>query len=86
MDETELIGLVGGIFGCGLIALFMALFIAVWWKVIAKTGNSGALALLLVIPLANLGLVLFLAFSEWPLERRVKELEAAGEAPQADPS
>ena len=60
----------------------MALFIAVWWKLIAKTGNSGALALLLVIPLANLGVMLFLAFSEWPLERRVKELEAGAQPPQ----
>ncbi len=82
MNETDLIGLVGGVFGCGLMAIFMALFIAVWWKVIAKTGNSGALALLLVVPLANLGLVLFLAFSEWPLERRVKELEGATPPPQ----
>ena len=84
MNENELIGLVGGIFGCGLIAIFLALFIAVWWKLISKTGNSGALALLLVIPLANLILVVFLAFSEWPLERRVKELEAAGQVPQVD--
>ena len=84
MNQNELIGLVGGIFGCGLIAIYLALFIAVWWKLISKTGNSGALALLLVIPLANLILVVFLAFSEWPLERRVKELEAAAQVPQVD--
>ncbi len=83
MDQADLIGWIGGAFGCGLMAIFLALFIAVWWKVIAKTGNSGALALLIVIPLANLGLVLFLAFSEWPLERRVKELEGAPPPPQA---
>ncbi len=82
MSETDIIGLVGGVFGCGLVAIVMALFIAVWWKLIAKTGNSGALALLLVIPLANLGVMLFLAFSEWPLERRVKELEAGAQPPQ----
>ena len=84
MNEHELIGLVGGIFGCGLIAIFLALFTALWWKFISKTGNSGALALLLLIPIANLILVVFLAFSEWPLERRVKELEAAGQIPQVD--
>ena len=83
MSETDIIGLVGGVFGCGVMAIFMALFIAVWWKLIAKTGNSGALALLIVIPLANLGLILFLAFSDWPLERRVKELEATAQPPQA---
>lgn len=79
---AELIGLFGSVFvACGFIVIFMSLFIAVWWKLIGKTGHNGALALFLLVPLANLGLVIFLAFSEWPLERRVRELETAQPLP-----
>lgn len=42
------------------------------WRIVGKTGNSGALSLLFFIPFVNIGMLLFLAFSEWPIERELK--------------
>ncbi|MBZ5635173.1 MAG: hypothetical protein LAO55_18780 [Acidobacteriia bacterium] len=44
-----------------------------FWKIFAKAGHSGALGLLLLVPLVNVVMFFFLAFSEWPI---LKELEA----------
>jgi hypothetical protein len=44
-----------------------------FWKIFAKVGYPGALGLLLLIPLVNLVMFFFLAFSKWPI---LKELEA----------
>jgi hypothetical protein len=63
-----------------LILLFLlplaALYVFVLWRLVAKTGNHGALALLFLVPLANIGLALYLAFTEWPIEQEVKRLRA----------
>ena len=40
------------------------------WRICAKAGYSGWLGLLVLVPIANLLLLYFLGFSEWPLERR----------------
>jgi hypothetical protein len=44
-----------------------------FWKIFAKAGYPGALGLLLLVPLVNLVMFFFLAFSDWPV---LKELEA----------
>jgi hypothetical protein len=44
-----------------------------FWKIFAKAGYPGALGLLLLVPLVNLVMFFFLAFSEWPV---LKELQA----------
>ena len=44
-----------------------------FWKIFSKAGYPGALGLLLLVPLVNLGMFFFLAFSRWPV---LKELEA----------
>jgi steroid 5-alpha reductase family enzyme len=41
------------------------------WKVISKTGNSGALSLLLMIPLVNVVILFYLAYSKWPIEKEL---------------
>ncbi|GHO44375.1 hypothetical protein [Ktedonospora formicarum] len=52
----------------------IAISLLVWWKIFSKAGFSGALSLLMTfIPLANIILLFYLAFAEWPIER---ELEA----------
>ncbi len=40
------------------------------WRICTKAGYSGWLSLLVLVPIANLVLLYFLAFAEWPLERR----------------
>lgn len=37
------------------------------WRICVRVGYPGALSLLMVVPLANLGLLYFLAFSDWPV-------------------
>ncbi|PAU77051.1 hypothetical protein CK501_15130 [Halovibrio salipaludis] len=47
-----------------------ALLVIPFWKLTTRTGYPGPLALLILIPLVNLGFIYFLAFSEWPVDRR----------------
>jgi hypothetical protein len=42
---------------------------------LAKTGYGGPLGLLMVVPIANLVLLLVLAFGEWPVEKEVHRLQ-----------
>lgn len=50
---------------------FMALFVAVlviipFWRIFSKAGYSGWLSLLMLVPIVNIVMLYFLAFSEWP--------------------
>lgn len=59
------------------IGLISVLFgIVIWWKIFSKAGYSGALGLLMFVPIANLVVLLVLAFGEWPIQREVRELRA----------
>ena len=65
----------GGTEGLFLLAL-AAVFVAVWWQIFKKTGNSPWLSLLMVLPLVNLLLILYLAFSDWPVLRELRMLRS----------
>ncbi len=52
------------------ILLLLAFWIYVWIRVVGKTGNNQWLGLLMMVPIANVILLIWLAFSEWPIERR----------------
>jgi hypothetical protein len=54
--------------------LSVILSIIVWWRILAKTGYSGALGLLMFVPFANFILLLVLAFGTWPIETEVRRL------------
>jgi hypothetical protein len=50
--------------------LLMALVVVVpFWRICVKAGYSGWLSVLVLIPLANLVFLYFLAFSTWPSQR-----------------
>lgn len=49
-----------------LITLF---FIFIYWKIFSKAGYSGALSLLLLVPIANLIVIVWFAFADWPAIR-----------------
>lgn len=54
-----------------LMMLIMLVFFAyIWVRILGKTGNNQWLGLLMVVPIANIVLMIWLAFSEWPLERK----------------
>ena len=52
---------------CLLALAILAFLIYCWWRICAKAGYKGAMALLMLVPLGNLILVLILAFSDWPV-------------------
>lgn len=59
-------GALGGPLGLIIVAL---LVIIPFWMIFSKAGYPGVLSLLMLIPLINLFLLYFLAFSDWPALR-----------------
>lgn len=53
---------------------FALLYLLVWWRILARAGFPGALALLMYMPVVNLGLWIFLAFAPWPARRELRAL------------
>lgn len=52
--------------------LVVLIAIVPYWKIFSKAGYSGALSLLLFVPLLNIILLFWFAFAEWPIERSRK--------------
>ena len=57
-----------------IVLVIAAFFIFPWWRIFKRSGNSPALSLLMLVPLVNLGLLLWFAFAEWPIEKQLKQL------------
>ncbi len=51
------------------------------WRIAEKAGFSGAASLLMLIPLVNLIVVIYFAFTEWPIERSLREARVRGTQP-----
>lgn len=80
--------IIGGFFACYalFILVVLAVTIFVFYKICQKTGNSGWLALLNLVPFGSMGLMLYLAFSDWPVLRENRDLRArAGYIPPGSP-
>ena len=59
-----------------LIGLVVAgFFIYCYWRIWAKAGFNGAWSLLMLVPLANIGSIIYLAFAKWPVHDRSGELK-----------
>ena len=43
--------------------------VIVFWRICSKAGLPGALGLLMLVPIANFILPLYVAFAEWPAMR-----------------
>ena len=56
----------------GLVMLILAIII--WWRIFSKAGYSGVLGLLMFVPIANIIVLLMLAFGTWPIEKEVRRL------------
>ncbi len=42
------------------------LIVIPFWKICSKAGFPGAISLLMLVPFANIVLLFYIAFSEWP--------------------
>jgi len=49
-----------------LICLIGAIVILPYWQIFKKAGFAPGLSLLMIVPLANLVMLFYLAFAEWP--------------------
>jgi len=47
-----------------------------FFQIYKKAGFNGLLGLLMFIPLVNLGMLLWFAFTEWPVFKQMRELQA----------
>ena len=78
MSDSELFGrfiAMGSILG--IIAIFVLFVLWVWGTIFKKMGRSRSFSVLLLIPVVNAGVMIWMAVSEWPIEKQVKELQAA---------
>jgi len=73
-------GALAAVFG-GAILVYLLIMIAlivfsviVYWKIFSKAGYSGALGLLMFVPIANIVVLCVLAFGEWPIYRELNQL------------
>ncbi|MCW8193924.1 DUF805 domain-containing protein [Proteobacteria bacterium 005FR1] len=65
--------------------LLMSIIVVVpFWKICSKAGYSGWWSLLILVPLANLGLLYFLGFADWPAQRYDLRSEDAIEKSRTD--
>ena len=60
---SSIVGLVGIIFA-----------VIIYWRIFAKAGYSGALGLLMFVPIVNIVMLCILAFGEWPIYRELNYL------------
>ena len=70
-------GFVPGVAEIVIILLFMVfgvigalLWVIPFWKICTKAGFPGPLALLMLVPIANVILTFYIAFAEWPALRQ----------------
>lgn len=64
-------------------ALVTVLAPVVNWRIASKAGYSGALSPLMLIPLANVIVLIVFAFSKWPIEQRLEARAAGGLLPSS---
>ena len=70
---------VAPVFGA-IFTIFMIFFVLIitiiqivaFCRIFSKAGFSWALGLLMLVPIANIIMFLFLAFAEWPIQRELR--------------
>jgi len=57
------------------IAIIGLLVILPYWKIFSKAGFSGWLSLTQLVPALNIVVLFYLAFAEWPIQRRLNRMK-----------
>jgi hypothetical protein len=66
-------------------AVVAVVFIVAYIKIITKAGYSPWWVLILLVPIANVVMLLVFAYKEWPIQRELAALRArANQAPRGD--
>lgn len=88
MTDRDVAVMMGGL---GVVFLVMTLvsvllYIVPMWKIFSRTGQSGALSLLMLIPVVNIIMLFVLAFGNWPILQELEQYRAyyrnQGQPPQ----
>lgn len=53
-----------------LVLVVLGFIVYCWMRIVGKTGNSRWLGLVMLVPILNVAFIIWLAFSEWPIEQR----------------
>lgn len=53
----------------------IALTVLIWCKLFGKSGYSWAFGFLMLVPVANIIVPFYLAFSDWPILKKLREYE-----------
>ncbi|MGA3352118.1 MAG: hypothetical protein ABSD85_02900 [Acidimicrobiales bacterium] len=61
-----------------LVLLSAVIWIVAGFKVLPKVGYSRWLALLMIIPVVNLVMILIFAFSDWPVDKELRNYRQSG--------
>jgi hypothetical protein len=75
-DGMFLQGYVGGGFGLLVVLAVAVATVFAFWRIFSKAGFAGAWGLLAIFPFAQILLLLFLAFADWPSRGRPAERDA----------
>ena len=77
-NVEEMFGAFFLIFTCfGLVVglITTVLYVIAFCKIFQKAGYSWALGLLMLVPVANFIMPLYLAFAQWPIPKEISELK-----------
>jgi len=77
VSELDVLGL-GYLVVAGVVMLCTGLL---FWKVFEKAGYPGPLGQLVAVPVLGVLAVLFLALSDWPVRKQLRELQERGALP-----
>ena len=55
--------------------IFAAVIIVSWWRIFTRLGMPTVLALLMPIPFGSTAVLLYTAFSRWPIEDKLESLQ-----------
>ena len=68
-------GPLASIFLVALFAVTLIILAIAFYRLYDKAGFSGAIGLLMLVPIVNLGVALYLAFAEWPVLAELTRLK-----------
>lgn len=63
------------------ILAILALVVVVYCRIFGKAGYPWALGLLMFVPIANIVMILILAFGDWPILKELRALKRVNQAP-----
>ena len=61
-----------------IIISILVLLVLPFWKIFSKAGYSSWWSLLILIPWFNLFVIYYFAFSEWPIYKRISDIDNVG--------